>query len=223
MYLEQAIDIEPTIETSIETDLESPSAQRSFAKTDDPVLIQACLAGDEAAWAALFHRYSRLIYKIPLSFGFPTLEAEEIFQETAMEIVEGLAELRSHAHLHPWIVTIARRVCIRRLRSAPKYTTTDLQLLENEIEQGADSTEELLIRLEEYSLLRKALAGLDPKCRTLLTELFLKEQPAAHADVATMLNVPLGSIGPTRTRCLEKLRKEVELLYANEAQAGMIT
>lgn len=61
-----------------------------------------------------------------------------------------------------------------------KYTTTDLQLLENEIEQGADSVEEVLIRLEEYSLLRKALAGLDPKCRTLLTELFLKDQPV-HA------------------------------------------
>ena len=215
MYLEQAIDIELIIETTIESSTE----QRPFTEADDPVLVQACLAGDEAAWATLFHRYSRLIYKIPLSFGFPTLEAEEIFQETAMEIVEGLADLRSHAHLHPWIVTIARRVCIRRLRSAPKYTTTDLQLLENEIEQGADSVEEVLIRLEEYSLLRKALAGLDPKCRTLLTELFLKDQPVAHVDVATVLNVPLGSIGPTRTRCLEKLRKEVELLYAHEAQA----
>lgn len=219
MYLEQAIDIEPNIETTIEPTIESTTEQRPFTAAGDPVLVQACLAGDEAAWAALFHRYSRLIYKIPLSFGFPKLEAEEIFQETAMEIVEGLADLRSHAHLHPWIVTIARRVCIRRLRSAPKYTTTDLQLLENEIEQGADSVEELLIRLEEYSLLRKALAGLDPKCRTLLTELFLKDQPAAHVDVATVLNVPLGSIGPTRTRCLEKLRKEVELLYAHEAQA----
>ena len=215
MYLEQAIDIEPIIETTIA----STTEQRPLTEAGDPVLVQACLAGDEAAWAALFHRYSRLIYKIPLSFGFPTLEAEEIFQETAMEIVEGLADLRSHAHLHPWIVTIARRVCIRRLRSAPKYTTTDLQLLENEIEQGADSVEEVLIRLEEYSLLRKALAGLDPKCRTLLTELFLKDQPVAHVDVATVLNVPLGSIGPTRTRCLEKLRKEVELLYAHEAQA----
>ena len=214
MYLESAIDIEPSLETT----LASPPTQRSYAETDDPLLVQACLAGDEAAWAVLFHRYSRLIYKIPLSFGFPALEAEEIFQETAMEIVEGLADLRFHTHLHPWIVTIARRVCIRRLRSAPKYTTTDLQLLENEIEQGTDSVEEVLIRLEEVSLLRKALAGLDPKCRTLLTELFLKEQPVAHADVAAVLNVPLGSIGPTRSRCLEKLRKEVELLYANEAQ-----
>lgn len=214
MYLEQAIDIELTTESTLDPAI----SQQSLAAVDDPVLVQACLAGNEAAWAALFYRYSRLIYKIPVSFGFSTIEAEEIFQETAMEIVEGLADLRSHSHLHPWIVTIARRVCIRRLRSAPKYTTTTLDLLENEIEHGADSVEELLIRLEEYSLLRKALAGLDPKCRTLLTELFFREQATTHSDVAELLQVPLGSIGPTRTRCLEKLRKEVELLYAGEGR-----
>jgi RNA polymerase sigma factor (sigma-70 family) len=210
MYLETVFNSETHSEPDI--------AKHNFADADDPILVQACLAGAEEAWATLFQRYSRLIYKIPLSFGFPITEAEEIFQETAMEIVAGLADLRSHAHLHPWIVTIARRVCIRRLRSAPKYTTTDLELLENELEEGADSVEELLLRLEEYSLLRKALAALDPKCRTLLTELFLKDQPTAHAAIAAELNLPLGSIGPTRTRCLDKLRKEVELLYTDEVQ-----
>lgn len=73
MYLEQAIDIEPIIETTIATTTE----QRPLTEAGDPVLVQACLAGDEAAWAALFDRYSRLIYKIPLSFGFPTLEARK--------------------------------------------------------------------------------------------------------------------------------------------------
>lgn len=187
-------------------------AEQQFVNVEEGVLVQACLAGNEDAWEQLFKRYSRLIYKIPISFGFPSLEAEEIFQEVAMEIVTCLSTLQSHAHLHPWIVTIARRVCIRRLRSAKRYNTVDLQLLESTIEQGVDSLDEMLIRLEEYSLLRDALAALEPKCRTLLTELFLKDPPLTHAAVAAALQLPLGSIGPTRARCLEKLREQVELL-----------
>lgn len=187
-------------------------AEQNLVNVEDSVLVQACLAGNEDAWAQLFKRYSRLIYKIPLSFGFPALEAEEIFQEVAMEIVECLATLQSHAHFHPWLVTIARRVCIRRLRSAKRYTTVDIQLLESAVEDGVDSLDEMLIRLEEYSLIRNALAALEPKCRTLLTELFLKDPPLTHAAVATLLNLPLGSIGPTRARCLEKLREQVDLL-----------
>ena len=192
------------------------TAEEDLRNVEEGVLVQACLAGNEDAWTQLFKRYSRLIYKIPLSFGFPALEAEEIFQEVAMEIVECLDTLQSHAHLHPWIVTIARRVCIRRLRSAKRYNTVDIQLLESEIEQGVDSLDDMLIRLEEYSLIRNALAALEPKCRTLLTELFLKETPMTHAAVAAVLHLPLGSIGPTRSRCLEKLREQVELL----TQAG---
>ncbi len=184
----------------------------NFVNVEEGVLVQACLAGSDDAWAQLFKRYSRLIYKIPLSFGFPQLEAEEIFQEVAMEIVECLGTLQSHAHLHPWIVTIARRVCIRRLRSAKRYTTVDLELLESAIEDGVDSLDAMLIRLEEYSLIRNAVAALEPKCRTLLTELFLKDPPMTHAAVAALLKLPLGSIGPTRARCLEKLREQVDLL-----------
>jgi len=188
------------------------NAPNNFNDTNNTTLVHGCLAGEEAAWAALFTRYGRLIYKIPLSFGFPLIEVEELFQEIALEIVARLVDLREPERLHPWIVTIARRVCIRRFRSASKYTTVDLQLLENEIERDVDSLEDLLIRLEEYNLLRKALAMLEPKCRILLTELFLKEQADPHADIAARLQMPLGSIGPTRTRCLDKLREQVEHL-----------
>lgn len=191
---------------------EEQNESNNFNDANNAALVQGCLAGAEAAWAALFTRYSRLIYKIPLSFGFPLLDAEELFQEIALEIVERLADLREPERLHPWIVTIARRVCIRRFRSAPKYATVDFQLLENEFERDADSLEDLLIRLEEYNLLRKALAELEPRCRALLSELFLKEQPLSHNAVADLLQMPLGSIGPTRTRCLDKLREHVDRL-----------
>lgn len=181
--------------------------------TPDPQLVEGCLAGNEAAWEQLFLRYNRLIYKVPVSFGFPRLDAEELYQEIAVEIVRCLPTLREQDRLHPWIVTIARRVCIRHLRSsATKHAMVDVQLLENEIERDVDTLEEMLIRLEEYSLLRKALAELEPRCRALLAELFLCEQSRSHVDVATTLNMPLGSIGPTRSRCLAKLRQRVELL-----------
>jgi RNA polymerase sigma factor (sigma-70 family) len=184
---------------------------RFTAESTDALLVQGCLAGLEAAWEHLFARYNRLIYKVPTSFGFPKLEVEEIYQEIAIEIIRCLPTLQLSERLHPWIVTIARRVCIRRLRSATKYTTVDVELLENEIERDVDTLEDLLIRLEEYNLIRQALAELEPRCRTLLTELFLREGQS-HAAVAAALNMPLGSIGPTRGRCLEKLRERVEAL-----------
>lgn len=178
----------------------------------DAKLVQGCLAGNEAAWAQLFQRYNRLIYKVPSSFGFSALEVEELYQEIAIEIIRSLPALQDQERLHPWLVTIARRVCIRRLRSTPNYTMVDVQLLENEIERDVDTLDELLIRLEEYSLIHKALADLDPRCRALLTELFLKEQSQSHAEVAATLKMPVGSVGPTRSRCLEKLRERVEML-----------
>jgi len=178
----------------------------------DAMLIQDCLAGDDAAWEQLFHRYNRLIYKVPISFGFSTIEVEELYQEIAIELIRSLSALQDRERLHPWLVTIARRVCIRRLRSTPNYATIDVQLLENEIERGADTVDELLIRLEEYSLIRQAVADLDPRCRALLTELFLREDTQSHADVAATLQMPIGSVSPTRARCLEKLRERVELL-----------
>lgn len=178
------------------------------------LLVDGCLRGEEAAWAQLFQRYGRLIYKVPTSFGFPPMEVEEIFQEIAMEIVRALPTVRDAERLHPWIVTIARRVCIQRLRSTPNVSTVDLQFLEHELEQNVDSVEELLIRLEEYSLLRQALSQLEPRCQSLLTRLFLSEQGQSHAEVAAALNMPLGSIGPTRARCLEKLREQMEALLA---------
>lgn len=185
----------------------------SYGETaPDITLVQGCLAGNEAAWEQLFLRYNRLIYKVPVSFGFPRLDVEEIYQEIAVEIIRCLPTLREEDRLHPWIVTIARRVCIRHLRNATKYSTVDVQLLENEIERGVDTLEEMLIRLEEYSLIRKALAELEPRCRSLLAELFLREQHRSHVDVAATLEIPLGSVGPTRARCLEKLRQQVEAM-----------
>ena len=186
--------------------------EQSFIDADDEVLVHECMLGNQDAWAQLFERYSRLIYKIPLSFGFPALEAEEVFQEVAIEMVDCLSTLQDASRLHAWLVTIARRVCIRRLRSAKRYNTVDLDLLENVIGEGGDSLEAMLIRLDEYRLLRSALSTLEQRCATLLTELFLKDPPMSHAEVAAVLNVPLGSIGPTRARCLEKLRKQVERL-----------
>lgn len=182
------------------------------ADLDDAAIVRDCLVGQEAAWEQLFRRYNRLIYKVPTSFGFSQLEVEEVYQEIAIEIIRCLASLEDCARLHPWIVTVARRVCIRHLRSTANFAVVDLQLLENEIERDVDTVEELLIRLEEYSLLRKALHELEPRCQRLLTELFLKEQPQTHSEVATLLQVPLGSIGPTRARCLDKLRHRVEML-----------
>lgn len=191
-----------------------PEKLQYDTNSTDEVLVAGCLEGDEVAWSNLFQRYNRLIYKVPSSFGFTYIETEEIYQEIAIEIIRCLGALEDRSRLHPWIVTIARRTCIRHLRNTAKYTTVDVQLLENEIEEGVDTLDEMLIRLEEYSLIRKALAELEPRCQTILTELFLCDYKKSHMEVAELLGMPIGSIGPTRSRCLEKLRQRVESLLS---------
>ena len=87
-----------------------------WQKATDTTLIDACLQGEEQAWAMLITRYSRLIYSIPIRFGFPQTIADEIFQETCLALLEGLHTLQNQDRLSSWLMTVSRRSCIRRMR-----------------------------------------------------------------------------------------------------------
>lgn len=182
---------------------------------DDGRLIEACLLGEQQAWEALLTRYSRLIYAIPLHFGFTQLVADEIFQETCVILIEKLATLRDRDRLSSWIMTVTRRACLQFLRTrrtADAYDTLD------GAQSDGEALEEQLLRLERQELVRRAVVHLDERCQQLIKALFFTLPPKSYEIVASELKISVGSIGPMRARCLERVRQEILRLDPVAAQ-----
>ena len=177
------------------------------ASAQDHELINACLAGDEKAWAVLIQRYRRLIYTIPLRFGMPPAAAEEIFQEVSLILLQKLHTLQDQTRLSAWLVTVTRRACMKHWRQLPASASLD-DLVGQPLGNDKDLDEEMLI-LERRHTLQQALERLDERCRQLLEALFLTDNPPSYQQLAHSLDMPEGSIGPTRARCLQKLRRIV--------------
>ncbi|MBE2220401.1 MAG: sigma-70 family RNA polymerase sigma factor [Anaerolineae bacterium] len=175
-----------------------------WQKAPDQTLINGCLQGEEQAWAALIERYSRLIYSIPIRFGFPQTIADEIFQETCLILLEGLHTLQNHDRLSSWLMTVSRRSCIRRIRQKPAVEMEDEW--ETAVPANDPPLETNLIQLEQEHRIYQALATMPPPCQALLTALFLTEPAPSYEEIATQFDIPIGSIGPYRARCLKKLR-----------------
>lgn len=184
--------------------MESHSPHEQIEFPSDEELIQACLEGDEQAWELLVQRYARLIYTIPLRFGFSQAVADEIFQEVCLTLLEKLDTLRDHTRLDSWLMTVTRRACIRRWRRKVEFVELEPHHMGAET---ANLPEDDLIWREEQLLVREALSRLNQRCRELLTALFFQDPPPTYQEIADRLGLPVGSIGPTRIRCLEKLRR----------------
>lgn len=180
-----------------------------YKQRDDATLVTACLKGDEQAWVTLLDRYNRLIYTIPLRFGFSKAMADEIHQETCLIMLEKLDTLQNRQQLRSWLMTVTRHACIKRWR---KKNVEEVELASAEHIGQADgqaTVEDSLARLEEQFLIQEAFAHLSPRCQQLLRGLFLTDPPLTYEEISEQLDISLGSIGPTRSRCLAKLRRQV--------------
>lgn len=181
-----------------------------MGQVSDAQLIQACLRGDERAWEALLERYERLIYSIPRRYGMSEHEAAEVFQNVCITLLEQLERLRHYEKLGAWLVTTTRRECWRQWRQskASDPATQDDPFTPPTAPEA--SPEEVVAEYEEHMRVRRALERLAEGCRKLLWHLYYDPAQPSYADIARRLNLPLGSIGPTRARCLEKLRLVLE-------------
>jgi RNA polymerase sigma factor (sigma-70 family) len=181
----------------------------------DAELVIACRNGDEAAWAEFVQRYERLIYAIPLRAGLSADDAAEIFQRTFVLLLEHIGRIEQPERIGAWLVTTTRRECWRlqrRVRALPTQTLTGDDEAVLDIPDPDLLPEATLLLLEQQHLVRQALAALDPRCRNLLHILFYRDTPPPYAEIAATLEISEGSIGPTRARCLQKLRQQFELL-----------
>jgi RNA polymerase sigma factor (sigma-70 family) len=175
----------------------------------DEVLVLACRQGDASAWEALMARYQRLIYSIAHRASLDTEQSADVLQRVFMTLVERLDQIERPALIGAWLVTTAPRAAWRvRRREMPTAAAAD-DLVQPFGLLPADGLlpEELLLRLEEQHRIRAAVAALDERCGKLLTWLFYRPDPPSYEQIAAALGVREGSIGPTRARCLQKLRR----------------
>ncbi len=187
----------------------------SAGAEDDELLVQRCQRGDAAAWTVLVERYQRLVYAVACRAGLDEHAAADVFQTVFSRLVEHLTRIRQADRLQAWIVTTAKRETLAQLRRL-KRTTSLTPLSEGddaeEFDVADDSpiAEAALEELQQLHLLRQGLERLDARCRDLLLLVFREDGDALPYDeVARRLGMPVGSIGPTRSRCLGKLRSLV--------------
>ncbi len=183
----------------------------------DESLIARCKNGDGAAWETLVHRYQRLVYAIVRRIGLDEHAAADVFQTVFLRLMEHLPRLTQLDRLQAWIVTTAKREALlqrkRGLRtvSMTRSDEEDVDAAEWDIADDAALPEDALAELQAQNQVQNAMQRLDARCRELLTLLYgADDDKIAYEDVAAQLSMPVGSIGPTRARCLGKLRKLVD-------------
>ena len=182
----------------------------NFAERDDARLIAACLNGETGAWEALITRYQRLIYSIPLKARLSQDDAADIFQAVCLKLFEKLSTLREHEKLVSWLITTTTRECWRLSARLRRETSSSDKEEGGTITEAPDTAllaDEQRQKLQEQQLVREAISALPDRCRDLLTMLFYQKDELSYVDVARRMSMPVASIGPTRARCLDKLRK----------------
>lgn len=181
----------------------------SFNEHSDAELIAACLEGTVSAWDALIERYRGLIYSVPLRYGFAKDDAEDIFQSVCVKLIEKLSQLRDQEKLASWLITTGLRECwYLRQRQRREISIVNLSDADEEWDPIADMvpTDNWLIELEQRHYMEAAYSRLSERCRQLLGYLFFKDPPSNYQQISAETGIPVNSIAPTRSRCLEKLK-----------------
>jgi RNA polymerase sigma factor (sigma-70 family) len=174
-------------------------------------LVTRVCDGDQKAWNELVERYSPLVWSVCQRYQLSRQDSDDVSQSVWLLLVEHIAGLREAAALPGWLQTTTRREVFRVLRVARRHDHDDLPP-EGQIpgDADADTIDEGLIVAELNAALRAAFAELQPNCHDLLS-LLVSDPPLPYSDISNVLGIPVGSIGPKRARCLERLRRSPHL------------
>jgi RNA polymerase sigma factor (sigma-70 family) len=177
---------------------------------DDPVVVDLMTRagnGDKQAWDALVERYATLIWSICRRHRLSEADAEDVGQGVWLQLVDQLDRIRDPAALPGWLNTVTRRECLRVLGAAraplAAWYVMDAEAIPDE-EAGTAGQE--LLAAERHAALREAFRDLPPSGQGLILML-IQDPPVPYAEISARLGIPVGSIGPTRSRCLDKLRR----------------
>lgn len=187
----------------------SDKAEKQSARAwSDTRLVKDCLAGNQDAWSLLIEKYKALIYSIPVKYGLPPHEANDVFQSTCMELLTRLPQLREARALPKWLMQVAHHECYRLKRQHQRVISRDAEPNLPE-PQAPPIAESLVLQTQEEQMLRDAMAALAPRCRRLIHLLFFETPARPYNEVAAELGLAVGSIGFTRQKCIERLRRQL--------------
>ena len=176
---------------------------------DDSVVIDLVTCardGDVRAWDALVERYAPLIWSICRKYRLDRADADDVGQSVWLHLVDQLGKIREPAALAGWLATTTRRECGRLVRASrgPHAVVYALDA-ENMVDEQAAAAEQEVLAAERHAALREAVTELPPDCQRLVGML-TADPPVPYAEISARLGMPVGSIGPTRSRCLDKMR-----------------
>ena len=167
----------------------------------DSELVGRCLEGDEAAWSQLIGRYQRLVYSVAHALCPDPDDSADVFQATCLDLYKGLPFLRDIKALPAWLITVSRRRSIAILRAKIPTSNTDENI--DELSQASD----VIQAIEHEHAIERALEQLPDRCRDLINLLYFTQNQPSYQEISDKLGIPVPSIGPTRARCLDKLKK----------------
>jgi len=173
--------------------------------------VKAAGNGDGEAWDALVERFSRLVWSVARSHRLSEADAADVSQTTWLRLAEHLHRLRDPAKVASWLATTARNESLRTLRRSARVVPVDVDVdFDVDMGRSAPAADGRILLEERDAALWKAFDQLPDPCRALLRTLMTDPAPS-YAEISEALGMPIGSIGPRRARCLDRLRGRTEL------------
>ncbi|HYB87920.1 MAG TPA: sigma-70 family RNA polymerase sigma factor [Streptosporangiaceae bacterium] len=192
---------------------------------DPPVadLVTRARRGDQRAWDTLVGRYAPLVFAICRKHRLSDADASDVAQTVWLHLVQQLDKIRDPAALPGWLATTTRHACFRALHEARRPQAAGYMVDAEDIpDQQSGLAEDELLVAERHAALREAFADLPPASQQLIA-LLIADPPVPYTEISAKLGIPIGSIGPTRARCLDKLRSHpaiADLINADAAGAA---
>jgi RNA polymerase sigma factor (sigma-70 family) len=173
-------------------------------------LVRSAAEGDRWSWERLVDQYARIIWAVTRDFRLTESDAADVAQVTWLRLFEHINRLEHPNRVGSWLAVTARRECLRHLAARKKVVLVQDDGDLNNVPAHGPEVDERLLTDERIQAVREALSGLPSQWQQML-QLLMADPPASYAEISDQLGLPIGSIGPTRGRCLDRLRVLLEV------------
>jgi RNA polymerase sigma factor (sigma-70 family) len=181
------------------------TACSDFADLDATRLVSRAASGDPRAWEGLIAKYGRLIWSITRDFKLLESDAADVFQTTWMRLIEHIDRIDHPDRVGSWLAATARNECLRSLAAHKRVVLAHEDDPFDAPAAHEPEVDEALLAAERAEVVREAMTHLPQRWQRLM-EMLMADPPASYAEISDELGFPVGSIGPTRGRCLARLR-----------------
>jgi RNA polymerase sigma factor (sigma-70 family) len=191
--------------TALPSSAGSAAPWHDDANVDISELVRHAALGERSPWEQLVSKYSRLIWAMTRDFKLSESDAADVSQATWLRLLEHIDRIEHPDRIGSWLATTARHECLRHVARRKKVILVDDDIAFGNVVTDQPDMDERLIADQNAEAVRQAMSRLPWRWQRLL-ELLMTDPPASYAEISSQLGLPVGSIGPTRGRCIERLR-----------------